>query len=116
MVFRKIYRHAKRSVWATALWLYFFIGCQCAPWLAILHFLGISNAYTFRFIKAADRMAAAQLGFSGRNMLSSECAHDPRYMWMQKALDEIAQEDHCLQSMYDEGTYCSIRDRTLRSK
>lgn len=110
-----LFKHIRRFLWALTLWMYFSVGCFLAPALAILYFFVPSSPYMERYLKAADRMCAAMLGFSGRNMLSSECAHDARYQWMRRALDEI-EDNHCMESAYEEGMYCSIRDHTLRSK
>jgi len=67
------------------------------------------------FIKAVDRMDAALLGFSGRQMLSTELIYETRLIWIRKALDEV-EPNHCAESAYDEGAYCRLKDHTPGSK
>ena len=73
------------------------------------------NEYMRDFVKAADRMCAAELGFSGRVMLSTELVYSTRLEWMRKALDEC-ESDHCVKSAYSEGPYCRLSDREVRAK
>jgi len=63
------------------------------------------------FIKSADRMCAALLGFSGRQMLSTELIYQKRMLWMKNILDEI-EPQHCENSAIDEGAYSRLKDRS----
>lgn len=99
------------------LWLCFAAGCFLAPFIAaVLIFPPVWRIeYMRNFVKAADRMCAAELGFSGRAMLSTELVFSTRLSWMRKGLDEC-ETDHCIKSVYAEGPYCRLSDRKVRSK
>jgi hypothetical protein len=98
--------------WAVVLWLIFSIGCLCAPFIAIAIMFPFTRKlkYMQRFVRAADRLCAAMLGFSGRQMISTELTHATYLMWMRNALDLI-QPNHCAESAYEEGAYCRLSDK-----
>jgi hypothetical protein len=97
------------------LWIMFSVGCSIAPMIAIVYPFNTGNRYLSNFIKSADRLAATMLGFSGRAMLSTELAHEPRMTWMRDWLNEI-EPGHCLDSAFTEGAYCRLSDRTIGIK
>lgn len=102
-------RHYRKYFWVFFLWLMFSIGCFLAPFIAIsLPFT--RSEYIRRFIKSADRLCASLLGFSGRQMLSTELAHDTRLQWMHDWLNEI-EPNHCEESACEEGAYCRLSDK-----
>ena len=102
---------------AFTLFMSFAIGCWLAPIFALALLIPSVRRidYVMNFVKAADRMMAAMLGFSGRFMLSTECAHAPCLQKLRNALDWL-EKDHCAESMYGEGAYCRISDRKMGSK
>lgn len=102
---------------ATILWVAFSFGCIVAPFMAIALLIPRIRRipYMMNFVKAADRMTAAELGFSGRFMLSTECAHAPCLQRLRDILNEI-EENHCESSAYEEGVYCKISDHTIGYK
>lgn len=102
----------RKLIWVVFLWLMFSGGCLCAPFIAIAIAFPFTRKlkYMQRFIRAADRLCAAMLGFSGRQMLSTELTHDTRLAWMHDLLEEI-QPGHCEQSAYEEGAYCRLSDK-----
>jgi hypothetical protein len=107
----------RKFMFLIALWMFFTLGCVCAPILALL----LAVPYFWRckymqnFVKAVDRMCAAELGFSGRAMLSTELVFTSRLGWVRRGLDEC-EENHCLKSVYVEGPYCRLSDREIRAK
>lgn len=68
-----------------------------------------------RFVRAADRLCASMLGFSGRHMLSTELTYCQQYGWMRRILDEI-QDRHCEESAFEEGAYCRLSDRKIGTR
>jgi hypothetical protein len=66
--------------------------------------------YMQRFIRAVDRLCAAMLGFSGRQMISTELVHAERLLWMRDWLETI-NPHHCEESAYEEGAYCRLSDK-----
>lgn len=108
------FRRWRKYLWMLFLWLMFTFGCFLAPFLA-LAIPFTRRQYVHRFVRAADRLCAALLGFSGRQMLSTELAHDGRFRWMRNMLNEI-EENHCEESAYEEGAYCRLSDRRLGNR
>lgn len=113
----KILKIMRRSLFALGLYVIFSAGCIIAPFVAwLLMFPAFRRmTYLVNYVKAADRLMAAQLGFSGRFTLSTECAHERCYRWMHDMLNEI-DENHCEESMYTEGAYCRLSDRKIGYK
>lgn len=105
----------KRILLIIVLWSAFTIGCLVAPFVAILFLVFKHNHYLGNFARAADRMDAAILGFSGRHMLSTELNYSEHLKWMRNFL-EIIEPNHCVESAYEEGAYCSLKDRKLGRK
>lgn len=95
----------------------FTIGCWLAPFFALSLLVPSirKKEYIMNFVKAADRMMAAMLGFSGRFMLSTECAHAPCLLKLRNALDWL-EENHCVESAIGEGAYCRLSDRKIGYK
>lgn len=108
-------RHSRRYLWILFLWLMFTIGCFLAPFIAILIPFLKNVDYIQRFVRAADRLCAAMLGYDGKHMLSTELAHSSRLKWMYRVLNYI-QPNHCEESAYEEGAYCRISDRRIGSR
>lgn len=111
---RKIIRRVRVFMWVTFLWFLFTFGCLCAPIIAIAIAMPFTRRlhYIQRFVRAADRLCAAMLGFSGRHMLSTELTYSTYLVWMRNLLNEI-QPNHCEDSAYEEGAYCKISDRKI---
>ena len=109
------FKHWKKYVWVLFLWLMFTFGCFLAPFLAISIPFTRNIPYIQRFVRAADRMLAAMLCYSGRQMLSTELAHDERLKWMHDMLNDI-EPNHCEESAYEEGAYCRLSDRKIGHK
>ena len=107
--------HCKRVSIVVCLWVLFSLSCFVAPFVAIGFVFYPRHTYMRRFVKAADRMVAALLGFSGRFMLSTEVAFADQWKWLHDALNMIQQE-HCEIEVFEEGAYCRIRDRELGIK
>lgn len=105
------FKRWRKYLWILFLWIMFTFGCFLAPFLAMM-IPFTRREYIVRFVKAADRMLAAMLNYSGRNMLSTELAHDTSFKWMHDMLNEI-DENHCEESAYAEGAYCRLSDRRL---
>jgi hypothetical protein len=112
-----IFKRIRKLIWVLFLWLLFSIGCFCAPFIAIAIAIPATrkSRYMQFFIRAADRLCAAMLGFTGRFMLSTELANEPRLRWMYYLLNEI-ETNHCEESVYEEGAYCRLYDRRLGAK
>lgn len=91
------------------------MGCLTAPIIVIFYVPLRKIDYVRGVVIAADKMMAAQLGFSGRFTVSTECAHDDRFRWMYSWLNEISHK-HCELVAWEEGVYCSLRDRKIRNK
>jgi len=110
-------RHLRKALFAITLWVCFAFGCLIAPLVAILLVIpAVWKIDYFRnYVKAADRLCAAELGYSGRVMLSTELVYSTRLQWMRKALDEC-ETDHCVNSAHLESPYCRLSDRQLRAK
>lgn len=102
---------------ALILFIAFTIGCWLAPFFAFALLVPAirKHEYILNFVKAADRMLAALLGYSGRFMLSTECAHAPCLLKLRNALDWL-EENHCADSAYNEGAYCRISDHKIGHK
>lgn len=108
------FRRKRKYIWVLFLWIMFVCGCFAAIVLSVtLPF--VRSQYIHRFVRAADRMLAAGLGYSGRQMLSTELAHSDRLKWMHDWLNEI-QENHCEDSAFEEGAYCRLSDHKLGHK
>ena len=109
---RKWIRGARICTLAVILWLIFTFGCYIAPILAIAIVLPWTRnmGYMQRFIRAVDRLCAAMLGFSGRQMISTELVHAERLLWMRDWLETI-NPHHCEESAYEEGAYCRLSDK-----
>lgn len=105
----------KRTALIFILWIAFTAGCLVAPFVAIAFLFFKHNHYLGNFARAADRMDAAILGFSGRHMLSTELNYSDRLKWIKKCL-YIIDKKHCEEAAYDEGVYCRLTDRTLGKK
>lgn len=103
-------KYLRRFTWVVFLWFMFSVGCFCAPFIAMVIPFTHDIKYLQRFIRAADRLCAAMLGFSGRQMLSTELTHDTRLAWMYNLLNEI-EPGHCEESAYEEGAYCRLSDK-----
>lgn len=86
-----------------------------SPFIALAYLVFPRNRYLGNWARAADRMDAAILGFSGRHMLSTELNYSHRLVWIRKVLD-IIDKKHCEECAYDEGAYCSLKDRSLGKK
>ena len=114
------YSMLRKALFALTLWGCFAFGCFVAPFVAILLIFPVvwKIDYFRNFVKAADRLCAAQLGYSGRVMLSTELVYSTRLQWMRKALDEIDQngDKHCIESAWTEGPYSRLSDRQIRAK
>jgi hypothetical protein len=112
-----IFKRIRKLIWVLFLWFLFSIGCFCAPFIAIAIAIPATrkSRYMQFFIRAADRLCAAMLGFTGRFMLSTELANEPRLRWMYYLLNEI-ETNHCEESVYEEGAYCRLYDRRLGAK
>jgi hypothetical protein len=108
--------YIRRGVLAIGLWLCFSLGCWIAPIVAPFYVLFKRDGYTQRCVDAADRMCDAQLGGSGRVMLSTSLAYSGKMQWMRRALDDIAQGPHCYNSVFSEHPYCRLSDRQIRAK
>ena len=110
----------RKALFVLVLWICFSFGCVMAPFIAILLIIPAvwKTDYIRNFVKAADRLCAAQLGYSGRMMLSTELVFSSRLQWMRKSLDEIDQngDGHCLECVYTEGPYSRLSDKQLRCK
>jgi hypothetical protein len=117
MYYKFIFKRFRKFVWVLFLWFLFSIGCYCAPFIALAIAIPATrrSRYMQFFIRAADRLCAAMLGFSGRLMLSTELANEPRLHWMYYLLNEI-ETNHCEESVYEEGAYCRLYDRRLGVK
>ena len=102
---------------AFVLWLAFTFGCVMAPIFAILLLIPSVRRidYFNNFEKAADRMAAAECGYSGRFMLSTEAAHAPCLKKLHDVLNWL-DDGHCESSAFSEGAYCRISDHKLGYK
>ena len=109
------FRKWRKYIWVLFLWLMFSFGCFLAPFLAMTIPFTRNISYIQRFVRAADRLCAALLGFSGRHMLSTELSHNERLKWMHDMLEEI-DPNHCVESAYEEGAYCRLKDRTIGYK
>jgi hypothetical protein len=105
----------RRYLFVVILWVLFALGCVLAPVLAIFYALLPQNHYLRRVVKAADRLIAAILGYSGKFTASVESATEPRLEWLRYMLDEI-EEDHCKKEAIAEHAYCSIIHRNLGDK
>lgn len=99
----------KRLLWLVGLWVVFSVGCFVAPVLGAVFWLMPRDGYSRRFVKAADRMLAAILGFSGRHTLSAEVAAHPDWKWMHDILNEV-QPNHCEEQAFEEHLYCRLSD------
>jgi hypothetical protein len=109
---RKYIRLFRVGFWAVLLWLIFTFGCYLAPIIAIAIFFPGTRKFKYiqRFVRAADRLCAAMLGFSGRQMISTELIHATHLEWMRNILDDIAHR-HCEESAYEEGAYCRLSEK-----
>lgn len=105
----------KRLVFILILWVLFTLGCMLAPFMSIFYFFFPMNHYLRRVVKAADRMIAAILGYSGKFTASVESASEPRLEWLHYMLNEI-QENHCENEVVSEHAYCSITHKKLGDK
>lgn len=97
------------------LWILFSLCCFVAPLFAMFFWLYPQHSYMRRFVKAADRMIAALLGFSGRHTLSMELAYSARYQWLHDILN-IVEANHCENEAFEEGAYCRISDHQRGDK
>jgi len=93
----------------------FTVGCLVSPILALVFPFFPKNSYLRRFVKAADRMMAAMLGYSGKFTLSVESATEPKLEWLHLMLNKI-EDNHCEQEMLKEHAYCRIKQRDLGDK
>jgi hypothetical protein len=114
---KRIVASGMKAVIALLLFGAFTIGCWLAPLFVLaLLFPSIRKIeYIMNFVKAADRMLAAVLGYSGRFMLSTECAHAPCLAKLRDVLDWL-EENHCAKSAYGEGAYCRLSDHKIGHK
>jgi hypothetical protein len=108
-------KYPRKFIFVLTLWILFAIGCFAAPFLVIVYPYFKKHGYTRNIVKAADRMCAALLGFTGRQMLSTELIQGTRLIWMREELDEI-QPRHCEESAYEEGAYCRLTDHQIGTK
>jgi hypothetical protein len=106
-----------KAMMAFILFMAFTIGCWLAPLLVIALLVPPirKREYIVNFVKAADRLMAAMLGYSGRFMLSTECAHAPCLLKLRNVLDWL-EADHCASSAYNEGAYCRLSDKKIGYK
>lgn len=105
----------KRVIFVIILWIFFTIGCLVTPLLALFFSFVPKNHYLRRVVKAADRMMAAILGYSGKFTLSVECGTEPNLMWLHDMLNVI-QKNHCENEVFEEHAYCSIKHKKLGDK
>lgn len=117
MTIRKSTAIVMKTGIAVTLFAAFTIGCWLAPFFALALLMPSvrKHEYIMNFVKAADRMMAALLGFSGRFMLSTECAHAPCLLKLRNVLDWL-EANHCVDSMVNEGAYCRLSDRKIGYK
>lgn len=101
---------AKQYSLVLFLWVLFSLCCLVAPFVAMFFWAYPRHSYMRRFVKSADRMIAALLGFSGRHTLSTECAHSNDYQWLRNILNTV-EENHCEREAFEEGAYCRISDK-----
>lgn len=76
---RWIFYKLRRYCFVVILYGIFLIGCLSAPVIVMFYVPLKKIEYIRGVVLAADRMMAAQLGFSGKFTVSTECAHDDRY-------------------------------------
>ena len=103
---------AKKYSLVFVLWILFSLCCFAAPFAAIFFPLYRRRSYMRRFVKTADRMLAALLGFSGRVTLSVELASSDRYTWVRDILNMV-EHKHCENEAFEEGAYCRIKDHEI---
>lgn len=101
--------------WWITLWIMFSFGCLCAPFIALLIPFRIHSQYLHTILKASDRLVAAELGFSGLLLLSTELAYTDKYKFLRSGI-AIIDEQHCADSAYTEGAYCRLKDHSIRVK
>ena len=105
----------KKGFFVFLLWILFSLCCFAAPFFVLGFYFYPKRSY-FRILShAADRLVAALLGFSGRHLLSTECASSHRYRWLYDMLNSV-EPNHCENEAFDEGPYCRIADRQLGEK
>ena len=97
------------------LWILFSICCFIAPFVGMFFWAYPKHSYMRRFVKAADRMIAALLGFSGRHTLSVEVAYARDYQWLHDTLNAV-EAGHCENEAFEEGAYCRISDHQRGDK
>lgn len=97
------------------LWAAFTAACILAPFCAIMWPLSGKYSWTHCLVRAADRMVAALLGFSGRHMLSTEAATSPRLALLKKVLDYV-EDRHCIEAAYEEGAHCLLSDKPFERR
>lgn len=112
MSYHRAAKITRRALWVFLLWFIFSVGCLAAPFLALTIPFTKKLSYIQVFVRAADRLCAAMLGFSGRLLLSTELSHAPQFRWIHDALEEIDPQ-HCERSAYSEGAYCRLSDHKL---
>jgi len=100
---------AKRYGLVALLWVLFSLCCFAAPFLALFFRWYPKGSYPRRFVRAADKLIAAMLGFSGRFTLSAELADHSEYQWLRDILNTV-EPNHCELEAFSEGAYCRISD------
>lgn len=100
---------AKRYVLVVLLWMLFSCCCFAAPFLAMFFRWYPKGSYVRRFVRAADRLIAAMLGYSGRFTLSAELADHSSHQWLRDILN-LVEPNHCEIEAMEEGAYCRISD------
>lgn len=108
-------KYIRKIIFVLLLWIAFSLGCFLAPFLALVLPFYHKNIYTKNFIKAADRMTAAMLGFSGQLLLSTEVLNYNKLRWLHLILNEL-EPNHCEDSAFGEGAYCRISDKKMGIK
>jgi hypothetical protein len=81
------------------LWLLFILGIAAAPFVGVVRaLLTGKTSYITHNIRAADKAAAAFLGFNGDKTISQECGDCPTCRYAKllcPVLDKALQKDHC---------------------
>ncbi len=97
------------------LYCIFTAGCLVTPFLVLAFPFSGRESYVRRVVRAADRLIAAMLGFSGRYTLSAEVTFSRQryHRKLHDALNEVV-PNHCEHEVYEEGVYCKLYDHEKR--
>lgn len=109
----------KKASLALLLWVLFSLCCIALlfviPVLAVFVKFYPKNSYPRRLVRAANKLVAVLLGFSGRFTVSVECTDSPKYRWLHDSLDVI-EEKHCENEVFAQGAYCRLSDHQRGDK